>query len=395
MSDDPGRTQDAIVPEPQSPAAPAPPVFADDVSAVARLHEAYGQIRDELAKIIVGQHEVLDLLLIAMFARGHVILEGVPGLAKTLMISSLARCLGQKFNRIQFMPDLMPSDITGTEIIQEDRRTGQRSFRFLQGPIFANVLLADEINRTPPKTQAALLEAMQELYVTVGGVRHALEPPFFVLATQNPIEQEGTYPLPEAQEDRFMFKVFVDYPSYDEEYQIAERTTGGERAELHDILQRLEILALQEVVRRVPAAPSVVHYTLELVRRTRPLRNGESPTGESLTPGARRWREDGDKGRRAAEVIERMVMFGAGPRAVQFLLLGGKARAVMHGRKHVSIDDIRALAKPVLRHRIITNYAAEAEGYDPDRIIEAVLDSLPARPLSEDTHAGLAEVLGS
>ncbi len=378
----------------EPPPAPAAPVFSDDVAAVARLNEAYGLIREELRKVIVGQAEVLDLLLIALFARGHVILEGVPGLAKTLMISSLAHCLGQKFNRIQFMPDLMPSDITGTEIIQEDRRTGQRSFRFLAGPIFANILLADEINRTPPKTQAALLEAMQENYVTVGGVRHALEPPFFVLATQNPIEQEGTYPLPEAQEDRFMFKVFVDYPSYDEEYQIAELTTGAARDELAKVLQREEILALQAVVRRVPAAPSVMHYALELVRRTRPARTFERVRPDASGNG-RRWREEGEKSRRAAELIEKMVMFGAGPRAVQFLLLGGKARAVMHGRKHVSIDDIRALAHPVLRHRIITNYAAEAEGFDSDRIIDAVLESLPTRPLSEESHAGLAEALGS
>ena len=370
-----------------SKAPPPPSDTADDARDVARLKEAYSVIRSELAKIIVGQEEVIDLALIALFARGHVILEGVPGLAKTLIINSLARCLGLKFHRIQFMPDLMPSDITGTEIIQEDPRTGKRSFRFLPGPIFANVLLADEINRTPPKTQAALLEAMQEAYVTVGGVRHLIEPPFFVLATQNPIEQEGTYPLPEAQQDRFMFKIFVDYPDYDDEYAIAERTTGAAPPELEGVLQGAEIMRLQELVRRVPAAPSVIHYALELVRRTRPRREGEATGGSN----------GGGNGARAgapSDLIERMVNFGAGPRAVQFLLLGGKARAVMKGRKHVAIDDIRSLAHSVLRHRIITNYAAEAEGYDADRIIDHVLDSLPDHPFDESADA-LEKVLRS
>jgi MoxR-like ATPase len=366
----------------------------DDLQAVARLHEAYGVIRSELSKVIVGQEEVIDLLMIALFARGHVILEGVPGLAKTLMISSLAHCLGLKFHRIQFMPDLMPADITGTEIIQEDRRTGSRSFRFLPGPVFANVILADEINRTPPKTQAALLEAMQERTVTVGGVRHELDPPFFVLATQNPIEQEGTYPLPEAQQDRFMFKVFVNYPGYDDEYQIAERTTSAPLPELADVLQRDEILRLQEVVRRVPAAPSVIHYALELVRLTRPrvtvapsLTDGERPGG-----GLRPARADGSA---ASELIDRLVNFGAGPRAVQFLLLGGKARAVMQGRKHVSIADVKALAHSVLRHRILTNYAAEAEGYDPDRIVDHLLEALPGPEIDESTDGGVKEIFRS
>jgi len=372
-----------------APAANLEPM--DDVQAVGRLHEAYRVIRSELGKAIVGQEEVLDLLLIALFARGHVILEGVPGLAKTLMISSLSHCLGLRFNRVQFMPDLMPSDITGTEVIQEDRRTGSRSFRFLPGPIFTNVLLADEINRTPPKTQAALLEAMQEGYVTVGGVRHPIEPPFFVLATQNPIEQEGTYPLPEAQQDRFMFKVFVDYPSYEEEYQIAERTTGAALPALADVLQREEILRLQNLVRRVPAAPSVIHYTLELVRRTRPPKPGAA--WDRLSAGraadSRSHRQAG-----AMELIQRLVTFGAGPRAVQFLLLGGKARAVMRGRMHVSTEDVRALAHAVLRHRILTNYAAEAEGYDPDRIVDHLLEAFPPQALDESTDAGLEKVLG-
>jgi len=376
----------------------SPPV--DDVQAVKKLHQAYGLIRSELARIIVGQEEVIDLVLIALFARGHVILEGVPGLAKTLIISSVARCLGLQFHRIQFMPDLMPADITGTEVIQEDRRTGSRSFRFLPGPVFANVVLADEINRTPPKTQAALLEAMQESMVTVGGVRHALEPPFFVLATQNPIEQEGTYPLPEAQQDRFMFKIFVDYPSYNEEYAIAERTTAGPLPELAHVLQRDEILALQQLVRRVPAAPSVIHYALELVRltRSRPaLRvagGAPAPSGDG-DADARTAHDLRGKHRATAELVDRLVNFGAGPRAVQFLLLGGKARAVMQGRKHVSIGDIRALAHPVLRHRILTNYAAEAEGYDADRIVDHLLAALPGPAGDESSDVGLETVLGS
>jgi MoxR-like ATPase len=383
----------------------------DDLQAVARLHEAYGVIRSELAKVIVGQEEVIDLLLIALFARGHVILEGVPGLAKTLMISSLAHCLGLKFHRIQFMPDLMPADITGTEIIQEDRRTGSRSFRFLPGPVFANVILADEINRTPPKTQAALLEAMQERTVTVGGVRHELDPPFFVLATQNPIEQEGTYPLPEAQQDRFMFKVFVDYPDYDDEYEIAERTTAAPMPELVDVLQRDEILRLQDLVRRVPAAPSVIHYALELVRLTRPratmihyalelvrLTRPRATIAQSSTDGDRQSAGTSSERRESgatSELIDRLVNFGAGPRAVQFLLLGGKARAVMQGRKHVSIADVRALAHSVLRHRILTNYAAEAEGYDPDRIVDHLLEALPGPEIDESRDGNVKEIFES
>ncbi|MCG3125973.1 MAG: hypothetical protein CHACPFDD_00801 [Phycisphaerae bacterium] len=352
----------------ETPASGGPEGFADDVAAIRRLRETYEVIRGELSKVIVGQQRVLDEMLIALFARGHVILEGVPGLAKTLMISSLARCLGLNFRRIQFTPDLMPSDITGTEVIQEDRSTGHRSFRFLKGPIFSNVLLADEVNRTPPKTQAALLEAMQEQQVTIGGVSHAVEPPFFVLATQNPIEQEGTYPLPEAQQDRFMLKVFVDYPSYDDEYEIAVRTTSADAPPLSRVLERAEILGLQAVVRRVPAAPSVVHHAIQLARATRP-------------------------GADASEIVNRTVTFGAGPRAVQFMLMGAKARAVIHGRKHVSHDDVRALAHPVLRHRILTNYAAEAEGQTTDTIIDHVLALHPARETDGLRHAGVEEVL--
>jgi MoxR-like ATPase len=348
----------------QSDQTPDPPtaVQDNDVQAVERLRAAHATIRAELAKVIVGQDEVIEQLLIALFAGGHCILEGVPGLAKTLMISTLSRSLNLSFNRIQFTPDLMPSDITGTEVIQDDRATGQRAFRFLPGPLFANVILADEINRTPPKTQAALLEAMQERQVTVGGVRHPLDPPFFVLATQNPIEQEGTYPLPEAQQDRFMFKVFVRYPSYNEEFAIAERTTTTEPAAVTAVLDAEQILALQQIVRRVPAAPTVIRHALDLVRRTRP----DEPA--------------------APPFVKQMVTWGAGPRAVQFLVLGAKARAILHGEVHASMEDVRSVARPVLRHRIITNFSAEAEGYTPDRLIADLLEQTPpdASPLTDD-----------
>ena len=368
------------------PGPPAPAVMTD-LEAAQRLRRAYQEIRAELAGIIVGQDEVIDELLVALFARGHVILEGVPGLAKTLLISSLAQCLGLRFNRIQFTPDLMPSDIIGTEVIQEDRRTGNRSFRFLSGPVFANIILADEVNRTPPKTQAALLEAMQEGQVTVGGIRHPLEQPFFVLATQNPIEQEGTYPLPEAQQDRFMFKILVGYPSYSEEYAIAERTTGAPLPTPRAMLTQAEILRIQEVVRKVPAAEPVIHYALELVRCTRPAAQNTQYLRESSGSGRDR--------NPASGIVDKMVSFGAGPRAVQFLLLGAKARALVQGRHHVSIADVRALAHPVLRHRILTNYTADAEGFGPDKIIEHVLKSLPTSARLEGSDAELAEVLRS
>ncbi|RME39339.1 MAG: MoxR family ATPase [Planctomycetota bacterium] len=325
------------------------PPSGSDTEAVDRLRQAAERVRAELGKVIVGQEEVIDQLLTALFAGGHCILEGVPGLAKTLMISTLARCLDLSFHRIQFTPDLMPSDITGTEVIQEDRATGTRLFKFLKGPIFAHVILADEINRTPPKTQAALLESMQERQVTVGGERHDLPQPFFVLATQNPIEQEGTYPLPEAQQDRFLFKVYIGYPSYDEEYTVIEQTTGTPAGEVERVLSAGDILAFQGLVRRIPAAPDIIRYALDLVRATRP----HEPE--------------------AAEVTKRMLTWGAGPRAVQALVLGGKARAALSGRYHVSADDIRALAHPVLRHRIVTNFSAEAEGYTPDKVIDELL----------------------
>jgi len=346
----------------------------DDLAAATRLREAHDRIREGLSRVIVGQDQVVEQLLIALFAGGHCIIEGVPGLAKTLMISTLARSLSLSFSRIQFTPDLMPSDITGTEVIQEDRATGTRSFKFLRGPVFANVVLADEINRTPPKTQAALLEAMQERQVTAGGTRHPLEPPFFVLATQNPIEQEGTYPLPEAQQDRFMFKVFVGYPSYEEELRIAELTLGDVAVAVDSIKPALgadEVLDLQRIVQRVPAARQVVAHALDLVRASRP--------DEASAP----------------EAVRRMIRWGAGPRAVQFMVAAAKARAILHGQYHVSAEDVRAVAHPVLRHRIVTSYAAEAEGYTTDRIIDELLNRIDPNqsPITQD--ARLRKVLES
>ena len=323
--------------------------------AITRLNTAYNSIREQMSKVIVGQSDVIEQLLIALFSRGHCMLEGVPGLAKTLMISTLSRTLSMDFARIQFTPDLMPSDITGTDVLQENRETGQRDFRFLEGPLFHHVILADEINRTPPKTQAALLEAMQERQVTVGRVRHQLTDPFFVLATQNPIEQEGTYQLPEAQQDRFMFKVFVKYPSFEEEKQIARQTTSLQKDDVAEVLNAAEIVELQQLVRQVPVTDHVVDYALALVRQTR--------VGEPGTP----------------EFINEWLGWGAGPRAVQMLLLGGKARALLHGRTHVSTEDIAALAAPVLRHRIVTNFAAESDGITSDRVVERLLEETPSR----------------
>jgi MoxR-like ATPase len=323
--------------------------------SIEKLNKAYNAIRDQMGKVIVGQSEVIDQLLIALFSRGHCLLEGVPGLAKTLMISTLARCLSMTFSRIQFTPDLMPSDITGTDVLQENRSTGTREFRFIQGPLFHNFVLADEINRTPPKTQAALLEAMQERQVTVGQTRHILGDPFFVLATQNPIEQEGTYALPEAQQDRFMFKVFVRYPSFAEERQIAKQTTGIDVDEVRTVLNTTEVLGLQRIVRQVPVTDHVVNYALALVRQTR--------VGEEGTP----------------DFVKEWLRWGAGPRAVQYLLLGGKARALLNGRTYVSTDDVASLAAPVLRHRVVTNFSAESEGVTPDRVIERLVESTPAK----------------
>jgi MoxR-like ATPase len=323
--------------------------------AVERLPAARDRILEQLARVIVGQSAVIEELLICLFSRGHCLLEGVPGLAKTLLISTLARSLDLSFSRIQFTPDLMPADITGTDVLEEDKATGTRQVRFLEGPLFANVVLADEINRTPPKTQAALLEAMQERQVSVGRVRHRLADPFFVLATQNPIEQEGTYPLPEAQQDRFMFKVFVRYPTFDEEFEIARRTTGLPAADAEPVLTAADILALQRSVREVPVSDHLVRYALAVVRQTR--------AGEPGVPA----------------FVADQLTWGAGPRAVQFLVLGAKARALLQGRSHVTVDDIQALAAPVLRHRIVVGFAAESEGVTPDAIIRRIIENTPAR----------------
>ena len=325
---------------------------ASDLQAVQQLNQARTRILAELGKAIVGQDEVVDHLLTALFAGGHVLLVGVPGLAKTLLVSSVARVLDLEFNRIQFTPDLMPSDITGTDILEEDATTGRRAMRFIRGPVFANVVLADEINRTPPKTQAALLQAMQEKEVTAGGQTMALPKPFFVLATQNPIELEGTYPLPEAQLDRFMFNVQVDYPGAADEEKIVASTTSAYVPQLERVLGGTDILALQQLVRRVPVTDHVVRYAVRLVRATR-------------------GRED------SPEFVKQWVSWGAGPRASQFLVLGAKTRAVLRGRFAPGIEDVQAVAASVLRHRIVTNFTAEAEGIKPDRIVADLLKTVP------------------
>jgi len=327
----------------------------NDLEAVGRIKSAFKDLKTQLGRVIVGQDQVIEELLIALFSKGHCILEGVPGLAKTLMISSLAKCLSLDFSRIQFTPDLMPADITGTEVIEENKSTGAREFKFLPGPLFANMVLADEINRTPPKTQAALLEAMQERQVTVGRVRHKLTNPFFVLATMNPIEQEGTYPLPEAQQDRFMFKVFVKYPSFTEEMEIARRTTALAMEEPKAVLSGEQILDLQNLVRRVPVADEVIKYTLALVRQTR-----------ITEPGVPKF-------------VKEYLAWGAGPRAVQNLVLGAKARALLYGRESVAHEDIQAVALPVMRHRILANFTAASEGITTDKIITKLLHETPTR----------------
>jgi MoxR-like ATPase len=323
-----------------------------DLEQVAKLRQAYAAMREEIKKVIVGQDHVVDELFMALFCRGHCLLIGVPGLAKTLLISTLSKVLSLSFNRIQFTPDLMPSDITGTEVIQEDRATGYREFKFMPGPVFANVILADEINRTPPKTQAALLEAMQEYQVTIGGKKHELQKPFFVLATQNPIEQEGTYPLPEAQLDRFMFMVKVDYPSASEEREIVRRTTEDRSTDIKPVLSASDIFELQNIVRRVPIADAVLDYALRLTRLTR-LTTGEAPD----------W-------------IKEWLQWGAGPRASQNLVLGAKAHALLQGRFYVAAEDIRTVAKPVLRHRLITSFSAEADGVTTDKVVERLLEQV-------------------
>jgi MoxR-like ATPase len=321
-----------------------------DLSIIQEVKEAHETIVQEISQVIIGQRQVINELLISLLARGHCLLVGVPGLAKTLLISTLSRVLHLKFSRIQFTPDLMPSDITGTEIIEEDMGTGRKSFKFVRGPVFANIVLADEINRTPPKTQAALLQAMQEHEVTAAGETFKLEEPFFVLATQNPIEQEGTYPLPEAQLDRFMFNLWVNYPSLEEEKQIVKTTTSGREVSLKVVLDAGRILQLQKLVREVPVADNVVDFAVNLVRQTRPHETG------------------------APQFIKDWISWGAGPRASQYLILGAKTRAILDGRPTPDIDDVRAVATPVLRHRLVTNFNADADGVNAVKIVERLLE---------------------
>jgi MoxR-like ATPase len=323
---------------------------ATDLEILEDLRHARDRITNQVGKVIVGQHQVIHELMISLLSRGHCLLIGVPGLAKTLLISTLARVLDLKFNRIQFTPDLMPSDITGTEIIEEDRTTGKRVFKFVQGPVFANIILADEVNRTPPKTQAALLQAMQEHEVSAAGQTYHLEEPFFVLATQNPIEQEGTYPLPEAQLDRFMFNLWVDYPKESEEHEIVRTTTSMYSDKLEVVLTAQEIIRLQDLVRRIPVADNVIQFAVSLVRKTRPVDSG------------------------APDFIKEWISWGAGPRASQYLILGAKTRAALDGRPTPDIEDVKMVAKPVLRHRLVTSFAAEAEGVSAVDIIEKLLN---------------------
>jgi MoxR-like ATPase len=331
----------------------------DDLAAIEKLGDSRRRLKSEIAKVIVGQEQIVDDLLTAVFARGHCLMIGVPGLAKTLMVRTIAQAIDLGFNRIQFTPDLMPSDITGTEIIEEDRQTGGRQFRFVEGPVFANILLADEINRTPPKTQAALLQAMQELQVTVAGRTYDLPRPFFVLATQNPIEQEGTYPLPEAQLDRFMFDIRIGYPKPSEELEIAKTTTSDVRIEVSKVLTGEEILHLQRIVRRLPVSDHVAQYAVDLARATRP----DDETALAIT--------------------KQFVNWGAGTRAVQYLVLGAKARAAIAGQYNVTCGHVREVAALVLRHRILTNFHAEAEGISPDRIVRELLEAVRERKYEE------------
>ncbi len=326
---------------------------ADDEARAKALVDAYGKIKEQMAKVIVGQEAVIEQLLIAVLARGHCLLEGVPGLAKTLMVRTLADAIDLTFHRIQFTPDLMPADITGTDIIQQDKETGQRELIFEKGPIFSQMLLADEINRTPPKTQAALLEAMQEHNVTIGGKTYQLDEPFFVLATQNPIEQEGTYPLPEAQRDRFLFHVAVDYPTREQEREIVARTTSTFEEKLEPVIDGATIIECQETVRRVPVPDHVLDFVLDIVRMAR-------PDDESALP----WTKD-------------LIGWGPGPRACQQVVLGAKVRAVLQGRYHVTVDDIEALMHPVLRHRIVPTFNAEAEGITVNHIIDKLMQDVP------------------
>ncbi|MCF7798142.1 MAG: AAA family ATPase [Lentisphaeria bacterium] len=326
-------------------------VSHSDLERLEALHKSYTALKTEISKAIIGQNQIIEQLFVAMLAQGHALLVGVPGLAKTLLIKSLSEIMDLKFNRIQFTPDLMPSDITGTEIIEEDHSTGKRAFRFVQGPVFANIVLADEINRTPPKTQAALLEAMQEHRVTASGQTYTLDEPFFVLATQNPIEQEGTYPLPEAQLDRFMLNLKVEYPTVDEEKEIVQSTTSAAEVSLQKVLTRDEIRGYQQLIRQIPVADNVIAFAVDLVTRTRPA----APN--------------------APDFIKKWVAWGAGPRASQYLVLGAKTMAALKGNPTPSIDDIISVALPVLRHRVLTNFNAEADGVSTDEIVTKLLET--------------------
>ena len=321
----------------------------DNIKLVEKLNGTKAELFDEIGKVIIGQKEIVEHLFVALLCKGHILLEGVPGLAKTLLIKTLADVMDLKFSRIQFTPDLMPSDITGTEIIEEDTSTGKRSFKFFKGPVFANIILADEINRTPPKTQSALLEAMQEHKVTTGGTTYTLDEPFFVLATQNPIEQEGTYPLPEAQLDRFMFNLKIDYPLPSEEIDIVKSTTTGVLDKLTNVISLKDLLAFQELVRDIPVADNVIEYAVNLVGKTRP------------------------KSEFAPQYIQNWLDWGAGPRASAYLILGAKAKAVLDGRPTPDIADVKEMVKPVMRHRIITNFNAEADGINTDNILDKLI----------------------
>jgi MoxR-like ATPase len=338
----------------------------DDAAMVRRLQEAHASLTKQLSAVVIGQQSVVDEVLLSVFCRGHVLLVGVPGLAKTLLVSSIARVLDLQFRRIQFTPDLMPADITGTEVLQEDRTTGKRNFQFVEGPVFSNLLLADEINRAPPKTQAALLEAMQERQVTVAGRTMVLPSPFFVLATQNPIEQEGTYPLPEAQLDRFLLNITVDYPKPDDEMAIIRQVTSGQRPDMTRVLDAEQILRIQETVLRVPVADHVIAYARDLVQATRPARE-EAPS-----------------------FVKEMVAWGAGPRAGISLVMAAKARALLQGRFHATTADVAAVALPVLRHRVVTTFNAEAAGVNRDDVIEMLLKEIkPKRPTASAKTATL------
>ena len=349
--------------------APHAPIGSDDLAGLQRLRAARDSIRQQMAGVIVGQDEVVEQLLVCLFARGHCILEGVPGLAKTLMIRTLAQCLSLQFNRIQFTPDLMPSDITGTDVMYEDRSSGDRTFKFIAGPIFANVLLADEINRTPPKTQSALLEGMAEHQVSVGGNRHALPDPFFVLATQNPIEQEGTYPLPEAQLDRFLMKVLVRYPSEVEERSIYRLTSTGTPVTPQPVLSGEEMLALQQIVHQVPVSDYCVNYVASLIRSSR--------TGDPKAP----------------RFIKDWVLWGVGPRGGQSLIAAAQARAALDGRPEVEVADIQAMVGAVLRHRIVLNYNAEAQGQTAESVIQKLVEATPLDRAADETHDRISHVL--